>query len=274
MRNTKILFIVFSAMLIFSNIEFNQTCAEVDSALVPIIMYHRVYDYQSKGEHNISPIELEEDFRYLQEKGYNTVLMQDLIDFVYNNIPLPEKPIVLTFDDGNRSDYEVLFPLLNKYDLKAVLSIIGKSTDECSAPEQQGIRQPHLTWEQIEEMANSSLVEFQNHSYNLHGVNGSLKRSSETTEAYQTRFKDDLLKLQTIMNEKIGLEPTTFTYPFGKISKESYASLIEAGFKSSLSCYGGINKIEANRLDTIFVLKRNNRPSGLGIEKILKDFNM
>jgi len=278
-HNTKFLFIIFSVLLTFSannfnnKSELNQVSSEADSVLVPIIMYHRVYNHQEKGEHNISPAELEADLKYLKEHGYNTVVIKDLIDFVYHNVPLPEKPIVLTFDDGNRSDYEILFPLLKQYDMKAVLSIIGKATDECSAPNQQGIRQPHLTWEQIEEIAKEDFVEFQNHSYNLHGDYGSLKRRSETTQTYQQRFSTDLLKLQALINEKIGIEPTTFTYPFGKISKESYGALINAGFKSSLSCYKGNNKIVANKPETLFILNRNNRPSGIGVEIILEEVN-
>lgn len=80
-------------------------------AKIPVIMYHRVSAHVC-NRFEISPSELENDLKYIKENGYKTVFIKDLIEFVYRGHPLPKKTIVLTFDDGNYSDYKYVYPLL------------------------------------------------------------------------------------------------------------------------------------------------------------------
>ena len=68
---------------------------------LPIIMYHSLLkDSTYHGKYVLSPLQLEADLQYLQKEGYTTVHMADVIDYVTNGTPLPERPIVLSFDDG------------------------------------------------------------------------------------------------------------------------------------------------------------------------------
>ena len=78
---------------------------------VPIIMYHSILkDSSRSNKYTVTPAVLEEDLKYIKDKGYTTVTIADLISYVYNDTPLPEKPIVLTFDDGHYNNYGYLFP--------------------------------------------------------------------------------------------------------------------------------------------------------------------
>ena len=70
----------------------------------------------------LSPAQFESDLKYLKENGYHTVVVQDLIDYVEKGVPLPEKPVMLTFDDGYYNNYYYAFPLLEEYDAKIVIS--------------------------------------------------------------------------------------------------------------------------------------------------------
>lgn len=75
--------------------------AEDPGVRVPVIMYHAVMDDASRlGKYVISPEELESDFKWLSENGYTAVLSEDLINYTESGAALPEKPILLTFDDG------------------------------------------------------------------------------------------------------------------------------------------------------------------------------
>ena len=69
------------------------------SVAVPIVMYHSLLKSKS-GNYIVHPETLENDLKYIQSKGYATITMTDLIDYVYNDGELPEKPIIITFDDG------------------------------------------------------------------------------------------------------------------------------------------------------------------------------
>ena len=243
------------------------------TAEVPIIMYHLVTkNKRYLGKHGISPEELENDLKYLKENGYETVVMSDLINFVHKGKDLPNKPIVLTFDDGNSSDYRYLFPLLKKYEMKAVVSVLGKATDECTvlaAAQKEAVIFPNLTWEQIKDMSSSKYIEIQNHSYDLHGKNGSAQRDGEPVEIYHKRLREDLSKTQERVEEMTGKKPNTFTFPLGRVSDNSREVLEELGLIASLSCHDGYNYLKKDDPDCLYRLKRDNRPSGVSISTVL-----
>ena len=246
---------------------------EIETAEVPIIMYHLVTENSRYiGKFGITPSELESDLQYLKENGYETVTIADLISFVEDGNSLPEKPIVLTFDDGNSSDYRYLYPLLQKYEMKAVLSILGKANDECTvlaSTHGEDAKFPNLTWAQIKELSESPLIELQNHSYDLHGKRGSGSNKGEPIETYKARLSADLQKMQQRIEEMTGEIPTTFTYPLGIISDGSEEVLQELGFTASLSCQSGMNKLSVGDTDGLYRLKRSNRPSGTHVSTLI-----
>ena len=93
------------------------------SVELPILMYHHIHKSASQwGDHVVSPQTLEGDFQYLTAQGYTAVTVADLTAYTQNGTPLPEKPIMITFDDGQLSVLEYALPLLEQYDLKAALA--------------------------------------------------------------------------------------------------------------------------------------------------------
>ena len=244
---------------------------------VPVIMYHLITERPKYiGKYGITPAELETDLKYLQSEGYTTVVMQDLINYVENGVALPEKPIVLTFDDGNNSDYQYLLPLLKKYEMRAVAAIIGKATDECTknAEEYPTAHYPNLTWPQIKELHQSGVIEIQNHGYNMHGKGGSGEKKGEALEAYHTRLYNDLKKLQELCQTHLGHTPTTFVYPLGIIGKDSRKVLESLGMSASLSCHEGVTVVKIGDKDCLFKMHRYNRPSGKTVREILSKGNL
>ncbi len=100
---------------------------------LPIIMYHSMLKDQSRqGQYVISPDTFESDLKYLKAHGYTSVTMQELIDYVKKGAPLPEKPIVLSFDDGYYNNYLYAYPLAKQYGFKIVIAPIGYYTDQYS----------------------------------------------------------------------------------------------------------------------------------------------
>jgi len=244
-----------------------------EAVRVPIIMYHLVTENGKYiGKYGIRPSELKSDLEYLRDNGYTTIVMQDLINFVESGKSLPEKPVVLTFDDGNSSDHKYLLPLLQEFNMKAVASILGKTTDKITKEQTEtpNAKYPNLTWGQVIELHKSGLVEIQSHSFDLHGKAGSGKLNRESSEEYHQRLKADLQKLQDQCQEHIGIKPTTFCYPLGVISKGSQAVLEELGFVASLSCQERMNFIRQGDKEGLFKLNRVNRASGRTIGSILE----
>ena len=243
---------------------------EGDSVVVPIVMYHSVLKSRS-GKYIVHPETLESDFKYIQSKGYTTITMTNLIDYVYNDVALPEKPIIISFDDGYYNNLSYAVPLLHKYNMKAVISIVGQYTNTFSKSDEANPNYGHLRWKDINELITDGCVEFQNHTYNLHSIKngrkGCRKISSESLEQYSTLLTTDIMKLQNEFAENCnGYAPNTFTYPFGAISKESLQIIKDLGFNASLSCTAGVNYITKDP-ECLYLLKRNNRVYGISTEK-------
>ena len=244
---------------------------------VPIIMYHSILkDPARSNKYTITPAVLEEDLKYIKANGYETITISDLISYVYADKPLPPKPIILTFDDGHYNNYGYLYPLLEKYDMKAVISIVGSYTDKFSETNEANLNYSYLRWKDINELISSGRLEFQNHTYNLHdnthGRIGAKKKKGESDDEYKKILEEDINKLQNEFKENTGYVPTCFTYPFGGISNSSLDIIKELGFKASLSCEEGINKITKNP-NSLYLLKRYNRPSYVSTYNIFKKFN-
>lgn len=269
--NLKFLIAIFCIVFVSSlfGVYYSFANDTTDGIKLPIIMYHSVLkDPSRSGKYIITPSTLESDLRYIKEKGYTTITMSDLIAYVYENSPLPEKPIILTFDDGHYNNLGYVVPLLQQYEMKAVFSIVGSYTDTYTKSDEANLNYSYLRWKDINNLIHeeNSPIEFQNHTYNLHsnisGRNGCKKKIGESTEVYQQSISEDIARLQEKFKIETGYVPNTFTYPFGEISKDSQKVLQDLGFKASLSCYSGINIITKEPM-VLFQLKRNNRPSGI-----------
>lgn len=257
-----ILVLLLSCISISINLSNQSTQTRIK---VPIIMYHSILkDKKRNNKYVISPSQLESDILYIRENGYTTIFVSDLVSYVYDNVPLPDKPIILTFDDGDYNNLTYAYPLLEKYDMKAVISIVGSYTDTYTKSGETNPNYSYLRWSDIQFLYNSNRIEFGNHTYDLHksfgGRNGAKKKSNETLENYKSVISQDILKLQDEFKSYIDITPSLFTYPFGSFCKESVPIIKDLGFKSSLSCTEGINYITDDS-NCLFGLKRFNRSS-------------
>ncbi|MBR5155482.1 MAG: polysaccharide deacetylase family protein [Clostridia bacterium] len=248
--------------------------AKKEKVEVPILMYHSILrSTNTHGNYIISESAFEADLKFLKDNGYTTIVMKDLIDYVYNDKALPKKPVVLTFDDGYFNNFSYAFPLLKKYNSKAVLSIIGYYTDLYTKTPDENPSYSHVTWNDVKKMMDSGLVEMQNHSHNLHttdkGRNGAKKKQGESQAKYRELLMSDLGKLQEDFKTNTGYTPSTFTYPFGSVSNASFDIIKDMGFKASLSCESGMNTITRDP-ECLYMLKRYLRTPKKSAESILK----
>jgi len=245
-----------------------------DTVQVPIIMYHSLAGAGGSGT-SIDGVQFEADLQYLQEHGYEAVTLSQLVDFVHHGDPLPEQPVVLTFDDGYWNNYSIGLPLAREYNMPFVLSVIGQDTEIWSVQWAENLRHGHVTWEQIREMADSGLVEIANHTWDLHknehGRKGAQIRSGESLEEYGSVLREDLGRLQEALYERTGIRPIGFVYPFGATCPEGTEVLREMGFLTTLSCYDGVNTLERGNPDCLYDLGRYNRSPDRSVEGIFRD---
>ena len=247
--------------------------AEDESIFVPVIMYHRLLkDPDSAGDYAVSPDVFMSDMQYLSENGYTSVFVRDLIDYVETGAPLPEKPVVITFDDGYLNVMEYAYPYMKENNIKAVMNIVGSYKEQSTDDDEHNPAYSYLTWDEIAELDRSGLFEIGSHTYDMHSMSGrrGCKRlSNENAEKYREALFGDIGMLQDMLKENSGVTPVTFAYPYGFISSESMAILQEIGFKALLTCYEKPNYISRSDAGECLILNRYNRPSGISTEEFM-----
>ena len=206
---------------------------------LPVLMYHHmVPDGQECNSMAVTPSKFRSDLEWLRDHGYTTVLPRELAA----GDPLPEKPVLITFDDGYTSNYELLFPILKEYGMKAVISIITCMPDIPAGN--------FCSWDMHREMTASGLVEIGSHTYRLHnlgdqggnfvpnGVNGIQRDPAESDAEFRSRVLDDIQKSHDRIEAELGTELTCFAYPFG-VTEPAAQALLEELFPVTLVTRSG-----------------------------------
>lgn len=228
-------------------------------------MYHQISrDEKNVGKYVISEKELEKDLIYLKENGYRTINVSELIDYTEGRITLGEKCIMLTFDDGYETAFTVLYPLLKKYDMKAVISVIGYLTEMYTENEDHNDLYSYLDEEEIRILSESDEIEIQNHSFDMHhtekgrrkGIN---KLYGESFEEYKKALTEDIGKEQKELLKITGKLPEAMFYPFGEFCEDTLKICKSLGFKATFTCEEKINAVTPCRTESLYNLGRFNR---------------
>ena len=248
--------------------------AEEKDVSVPALMYHLVVrDSKKSGEYVITPEEFESDIVYIKSRGYNPVFVSEVSGYIKGEGVLPQKPVLITFDDGYYNNYLNVFPIIKKHNIKINIAVIGKYTNMYSSNGEINELYTHLTYNHIREMAESGLVEFGNHTYDMHKITalrrGVMKAGLENDTDYKSALNNDFLKVHNDIKDNCGIDMKYFAYPYGFSSKEAESVLKSMGYSAFLTCNEGENIIDSKSKDTIEI-KRYNRPSGMDISCIIK----
>ena len=220
-----------------------------------------------------APEELESDFKWLSENGYTAILSEDLINYTENGAALPEKPILLTFDDGYYNNYLYAYPTAKRYGMKFVLSPIGKYADLYTETPDKIPYYAHCTWDMLREMQSSGVVEIANHTYDLHSSDGARlgtkQLSGESLEDYTKLLTEDVTLFQQKAEENLQSKPVLFAYPFGAVSKGEPEIIKNLGFKVTLSCEERVSTV-TRAPESLYYLGRYLRPSGVNSESFFE----
>ncbi len=203
-----------------------------------ILMYHSIG--YNKMSFSVLPKDFEKQMNYLFQEKYNVVSLKKLVEYIKNK-NIPEKTIVLTFDDGYEDNYQFAFSVLKRYKFPATIflatSFIGKRAFWIKFP------LPMLKIEQIKEMHNSLLIDFEPHTcfhLKLHKIPIS-KAVEEIQES--KRFIENLLNKKCLF----------FAYPYGKFNSEIKEFLKKEEFLAAVTVKEGMVSLD----DDPFLLKRN-----------------
>jgi peptidoglycan/xylan/chitin deacetylase (PgdA/CDA1 family) len=278
LRFKKVLAVTISVVLVMLSCTwgFNLIYSRADTEkgiFLPVIMYHSIVEDSSQvNDYVVTPQMVESDFSYLKSHGYESVTLQDLLNYINDGTSLPEKPVLITADDGFYNNYCYLVPMLQKYGYSAIISFVGEYTDITATNDPHVPEYSYCTWDDINGMLSTNTVELGNHTYSMHDSStrkGCAKLDSESYDDYVKILTEDVGKLQQEFHENVGKTPKVFTYPFGYISKESIVTLKKLGFKATLNCYEKPNYITRDS-NCLFGLNRYNRSGKYSTDEYMR----
>jgi peptidoglycan/xylan/chitin deacetylase (PgdA/CDA1 family) len=188
---------------------------------LPILLYHNVSPHHNDAL-TISEDRLDRQLAYIMSTGYTPVSFQDLKDFVDGQRPLPAKPVLVTFDDGYLSTYELAYPLLVKHQVKATfflpVAFIGGVNGWDAGSE------PIMSYDTIRQIA-GALIEFGLHSYR-----------HENYKSYSAaQVEADLSQCIRVLEENGCPFTPVFAYPYGGMPKDE---TVNRAMRDSFRRYG------------------------------------
>ncbi|MGE5391374.1 MAG: polysaccharide deacetylase family protein [Deltaproteobacteria bacterium] len=242
---------------------------------VPVLLYHHL----TQDGTRISPEVFESHLRALQMAGYHTVSLQQLRDYVKTGAGLPDKPIVITFDDGYLSNYEFAYPLLKKYHMKATIFVIGASVGKVNYKDTDYPITPHFNYQQAQEMLDSGLIEIQSHSWDMHqrpdyekgaARENALRLTGESEEHYIEAFRQDCQTIRENLESNTSSKIFAFAYPHGNYDNLASVLLSQAGISVTLTTEPGTNTVIKGLPQSLLGMHRYTVEDDMGADELMK----
>lgn len=204
---------------------------------LPILTYHHLQYVAPTAKSivrglSVAPDAFEQQVVYLKAHNYHTIYFSDLVAFFHDRRPLPENPIILTFDDGWRDDYAIAFPILRKY------CLVGTFFPPTNWVDRSPLT---ISWAEAEEMAAGGM-EFGSHTQS-HALMP--PRSAALNRA-------ELLNSKSILETRLGRPVVAFAYPGGSYNPIITRLVAESGYGAAVTVFGG----SYQTVSGIFALRR------------------
>ncbi len=194
---------------------------------VPILTYHRL------GPTAVDSMTLptrvfESQLAWLKENGYTVISLKTLVSYLQGKGPAPApKSVVITVDDGHKSVYSDLLPLVRQYNIPVTLFIYPSAISNASYA---------LTWAQLQALQKTGLFDVQGHTYWHPNFNREKKKL--TSEEYQKLVNIQLNKSKAVLEKKLAIQVDLLAWPFGIYNDELEKAAEKAGYIMAFSIDG------------------------------------
>ena len=198
---------------------------------IPVLLYHDVQQQYEpdRAVITVTPEVFDEHIDVLLKNGYTPISFEDAYKASKGNFTMPEKPIIITFDDGYLTNYTYAFPIIQKHKVKTTIFVITETVGKTTG-------NPHFTWEQAKAMQQSGLVSIQSHT-NSHV-------DLLTMDSYEIEREIRLSKY--LVEKNLGTECDFLAFPFGSCNSQIVSSAYKAGYRVVTQVgETGVNKPEA-----------------------------
>ncbi len=236
-----------------------------------VLNYHDIVESQDPTDSiAVSIKNFVDHLDWLKSHHYAIISTQQLLDAAAGGKPLPDKAIMLTFDDGYKSFYQYVFPLLKKYKYPATLALVGAWMDGNNAQSNRP-SQALMTWPEVREVVASGLVEIASHSDDLHhGVTANPQGNEqaavstriydneydeyEKDDAYRQRLFQHIGKSADFIFQNLAVRPRVMVWPYGEYNAIAVDAAKMAGLGITMNLEDGSNTLaDINTIKRIMI---------------------
>lgn len=244
---------------------------------LPILMFHNVSETVS-SDYDVTAKQFAAILSAIRDAGYHTVSFSQVVDYVEKGTALPEKPLVITFDDGYEDNLTVAAPILQKFGMCATVNVIGVSVGKTTYKDTGQPITPHFSLEQAAPWVKAGVIEIGSHSYDLHQTpeldgedcrQGIYRMKGESEGDYIRMFREDFLKSSSGIEAALGRKVATYAYPYGYHTDLSEVLLSEMGVQVTLTVDAGTNVIVKGLPQSLRALKRYTVDAETSAEQVL-----
>ncbi|MFB5253392.1 hypothetical protein BWGOE13_52840 [Bacillus mycoides] len=231
---------------------FNKMNVASKQEKVPVLLYHHLLKgtekensevFKNKGT-TLAVEQFEKQIKYLADNNYRAITAKELEGFIKNKKNLPEKSVLITFDDASKSNYTYAYPILKKYNMHAISFVVtSKISDQEEKFDPNKIQA--LSKTEMDKMGD--VFEFGSHTDSLHKLE---KGEAAVFNRNNVEIKNDILKSKDV------LKTDYFSYPFGKYNDTIVKVLKDSKFQMAFVNSPGYATKESNILKVSrFVIK-------------------
>ena len=245
---------------------------------LPVLMYHHFTDEPELGT-MVSSGRFREQMAALQEAGFQTVTLPQVREYVYSGAPLPEKPVLITMDDGYASNLTIAAPVLEELGFCATVFMIG-----CYEGEVLDYRSGNYIWEerfsyeQALPWVEKGVLDLQSHTFDMHRLiaegagrrDGMLQEEGETEEAYAAAVREDLRQFRARREGRVPTEFLALSYPYGYWTRQLDGLLEREGIDFTFTTVSCSNRLRTGQPDCLRVLGRFNVEENCTGEKLVR----
>lgn len=219
--------------------------ASCDSG-IPILMYHKVNPDSASGSYGLRviPREFEKQMAYLSKSGYSAISLADLADHFEKGKPLPERPVIITFDDGYLDNYTYAYPILKKYGMTATIFVVAGTVGGINEFDYSAGRQPlnkMAGWPQLKEMAAGGMT------IGSHTVRHPRLTRVDAEEAWH-----EIAGSRRLLEARLKMPVEFFCYPYGNYSGSIAEMVRKSGYRAAVTTVQGLGDFRQQP----FTLKR------------------
>jgi len=189
---------------------------------IPILTYHKFSDNVADPV-TVTRKAFEDQMRFLKTNGYKVIGLDEFFDFLELKKPVPRKSVVITFDDGWRSTYDIAFPILKKYGYPSTLFVYTDFISEGGSG---------MTWNILREMMNGG-VSIQSHTKSHRYLDRRLAK--ESFRKYFDAVKEELDDSAKIIRRHLNTDVKYLAYPYGDTNHLVAAVAEKSGYRGALT---------------------------------------